>query len=302
MMIALLPLLGMVMGEVVTLHGQPKSGTTWMEVIVKTLGMASCGPGMACDEFIDGTATQRVYTMGDMSVEIGHKHYLPGGIGRAAGMLGYVNETYENLGLSNCTVIWSETCLPWSLYEPIVDKRAILIVRDPRAVVVSAYHYFPILRGNASLEDYFLNQVPMTAALTSVRYWWHDFRIRETIPSLILFYEDLLDDTINQYFRIASFLRLVPSMETMRSVVNATSATTMQQLEEDGKIPGVNHFGQENAKVRSAQAQAYREEILALPDGDDILRNATRAMAPFLHPALQARYLYTYSEDIAALS
>ena len=292
-----------VASERVRLFGQPKSGTTWLEVIVKTLAEFSCASGKqeqtGCESFV--SKPNRDYSIGSSEVvSVNGKHGLIGGVGLARNPLIDVTGSYEKLGLAKCTVMWSSRCLPMSLFDPrIITGRSILIVRDPRAVVVSGYHYFQ--QKSETLQDYFLDRVPKVAALTSVRYWWFDERVRETIPTLILFYEDLLDDTVNQYYRIASFLRLRPDFEAMCSVVNKTSATSMKEQEHENQIPGPNNWGQEKAKVRNATSRAFQDEIRALPDGPNVFINGTRSMASFLHPALQARYLYTYDDDIHAL-
>ena len=59
-----------------------------------------------------------------------------------------------------------------------------VILRDPRAVVVSWAHYAATeltSQGTVS-EDYITKTVPPCAALVSLRYYWHDELLRRTHP------------------------------------------------------------------------------------------------------------------------
>ena len=121
----------------------------------------------------------------------------------------------------------------------------------------------------------------------SVRYYWHDFLVRLTNPSLILFYEDLVVNPIDEYYRLASFLDATLEPAVMLGVVKKTSAASLRKKEARHALPGPNRPGRDTAKVRTATPDAFRTEIPSY-----ILTNATVAMAPFLHPALWMKWLY----------
>eukprot|EP00633_Aureoumbra_lagunensis_P010970 CAMPEP_0197340590 /NCGR_PEP_ID=MMETSP0892-20130614/45753_1 /TAXON_ID=44058 ORGANISM="Aureoumbra lagunensis, Strain CCMP1510" /NCGR_SAMPLE_ID=MMETSP0892 /ASSEMBLY_ACC=CAM_ASM_000538 /LENGTH=71 /DNA_ID=CAMNT_0042845347 /DNA_START=1200 /DNA_END=1411 /DNA_ORIENTATION=+ len=71
----------------------------------------------------------------------------------------------------------------------------------------------------------------------------------------------------------------------------------MREAEKAKKLPGPNKAGSDKTKVRSASAEAFR--IKMNQNDPTLLRDVTRAIYPVLHPALQARYIFTYTEDIA---
>ncbi|KAH8047921.1 hypothetical protein JL721_12081 [Aureococcus anophagefferens] len=187
--------------------------------------------------------------------------------------------------------IGSEACVPPAFLGPLpVNARYVLILRDPRAVVVSWAHYNERVnltsQGKAS-EDYIIETVPKCAALVSLRYYWHDELVRRTHPSLILFYEDLAANPVDEYYRLASFLGVSLEPDVMLGVIHRTSAASMKKDEQHHRLPGPNRPGTPRAKVRSATPDAFREEVSARA-----WANATAAMAPLLHPALRMKWLY----------
>ncbi|KAJ8605352.1 hypothetical protein CTAYLR_002334 [Chrysophaeum taylorii] len=296
MLLLLFPLAA---AETVRVFGQPKSGTTWCEVITETIVAETLNRNMS------RSRETRQVNYNDVRVEFqpeGSKHGLPGG--HKVGSRPFddkiisVERYYDKL-LRPCIEsrfpIWSSDCVPEAAMGALGPHRYVLIVRDPRSVAVSSYHYFDDLRERWKLGDYCLDATPKIAALTSLRYYWHDELVRKTNPSLVLFYEDVLNDPVNQIYRIATFLRLHPDMSTMLRVVDATSASAMRRDEARLTLPGRNRPGKESAKVRTASADAFRTE-LADPQ---LVDNITRAMAPFLHPALRAKYIASCSVDPA---
>ena len=220
------------------------------------------------------------------------KHSMPGAKGVAKEVHVDIKSSYEAF-LKHCVKhgikIWSEACVLPEYLGPLPNNtRYVLILRDPRAVVVSWAHHSGkgLVKGKAS-EDYFSKTVPQCAAVTSVRYYWHDELLRRTHPSLILFYEDLVANPVDEYYRLASFLDVNLEPDVMFGVVDQTSAASMRKDEKHNLLPGPNRASSDKAKVRSATPDAFREEISARA-----LANATAAMAPLLHPALRMKWLY----------
>ena len=258
-------------GFVVELHGQPKSGTTWLEVI--TDDIVTAGGGKKEGE-------HRRFDYGDELIGPISKHSMPGAKGVAKEVHVDIKSSYEAF-LKHCVKhgirIWSEACVLPEYLGPLPNNtRYVLILRDPRAVVVSWVHYSGkgLVKGKAS-EDYFSKTVPQCAAVTSVRYYWHDELLRRTHPSLILFYEDLVANPVDEYYRLASFLDVNLEPDVMFGVVDQTSAASMRKDEKHHLLPGPNRASSDKAKVRSATPDAFREEISARA-----LANATAAMAP----------------------
>eukprot|EP00633_Aureoumbra_lagunensis_P003547 CAMPEP_0197288478 /NCGR_PEP_ID=MMETSP0890-20130614/5567_1 /TAXON_ID=44058 ORGANISM="Aureoumbra lagunensis, Strain CCMP1510" /NCGR_SAMPLE_ID=MMETSP0890 /ASSEMBLY_ACC=CAM_ASM_000533 /LENGTH=154 /DNA_ID=CAMNT_0042759231 /DNA_START=276 /DNA_END=740 /DNA_ORIENTATION=- len=104
--------------EMVHSHGQPKSGTTWLEVIVKTLAIETCKSVSECNE----TTSSRKYNIhleGEGEVESfdanSGKHSLPGGQGKFKGPLIDAPGSYRKTGLNSCVqqgkLIWTGECV-----------------------------------------------------------------------------------------------------------------------------------------------------------------------------------------------
>lgn len=267
-------------------HGQPKSGTSWLGVIIETLVKKSCEDGASANclrllvaekeeaKFVDRETTQEVLLHNVKHSLPGAADDMPSGVRITA-----VDSAY-NATVASCVdrglAIWSPGCMPRSKVRVDVlgANRYVLIVRDPRAVVVSAFHYFK----ETGFEAYCRDKVPKTAALTSLRYYWHAELVATTNPSLIVFYEDLLDDTVNEYYKIASFLRLQPSLHTMVQVAAETSANTMRARSVHA------------SKLRRASPESFRVDMRPF------LADVTRAMIPLLHPALLSKYVYNLED------
>lgn len=272
-------------GTVVETHGQPKSGTTWLEVI--TVAIITAGGGKA-------NKKTRSANFANETLVSNEKHRLPGAMSKAKAVHVAIERSFDAF-LKRCVddgiTIGSEACVPPAFLGPLPDNaRYVLILRDPRAVVVSWAHYNERVnltsQGKAS-EDYIIETVPKCAALVSLRYYWHDELVRRTHPSLILFYEDLAANPVDEYYRLASFLGVSLEPDVMLGVIHRTSAASMKKDEQHHRLPGPNRPGTPRAKVRSATPDAFREEVSARA-----WANATAAMAPLLHPALRMKWLY----------
>ena len=148
----------------VTTHGQPKSGTTWLEVIIDEVVLAAGGSMNA----------MRKATLGDFHLRNPtHKHRLPGAKGNASKVSVSIRRSYEFI--SDCvkadTQIWSEACIKRDAFLDVLPpkNRYIIILRDPRAVVLSWNHYI----GQPPTRSY-LKLTSQCAAVVSVRYYWHE--------------------------------------------------------------------------------------------------------------------------------
>lgn len=295
-----------------SLHGQPKSGTTWFEVIVDRLIEEACSVSDTnCKSLVaihrdkkrDG-GRDGAFESAEGEVQVvdyDAKHSLPGArdVGRQkfAGVLFAIDSSYDRT-IAACVkqrvTIWSQACVPPGAFNAadLGTSRYLLIVRDPRAVTVSAHSYFQV---KTPLGQYCRQAVWKVAALMSLRFYWFNDLVQASNPTLIVFYEDLIDDTFNQYYRIASFIRLHPSIDAMFRIIKDTTADAMRIQEKHKQLPGPNRKGK-LAKVRKGQPDAFRDELLR---ADKMaLAASTRAMRKYLHPALALRYLYTNEDDI----
>ncbi|KAJ8606097.1 hypothetical protein CTAYLR_010808 [Chrysophaeum taylorii] len=180
---------------------------------------------------------------------------------------------------------WSPSCVPASTFTRTVVGRFVLVVRDPRAVATAAYG------GRVEgFVSYCRDVVWKTAALTSLRYYFFNELVRESHPTLVVFYEDLVaEKAVNEYYRIASFVELNPDLPTLFEVINKTAPEPVRVVPRIAKT------------IKTRSAESFFREAMRNAD-PKLLATVTRAMLPYLHPALAYRYLYANDEDVAILS
>jgi predicted ATP-grasp superfamily ATP-dependent carboligase len=123
-------------------------------------------------------------------------------------------------------------------------KRVIYIVRDPRDVAISYYHYAIKLRWidqGYPIEEF----VPrFVAAEFDIRAkWaasWSDHVMswvsmrNESDGFLLLRYEDMIQNTEHELSRVACFLNFKPTTERLTRAVQLSSADHMRELEKKG--------------------------------------------------------------------
>jgi hypothetical protein len=121
-------------------------------------------------------------------------------------------------------------------YEPRY-RQVIHLVRDPRDVAVSYYHYQIKIRridDSYPLEDFVLRYIhgkvdrfgswgEHTGSWIGARQGSKDY--------LRLLYEEMLEDPLREVGRIADFLRVDCSNEHLKQVIDLSSADRMRQLE-----------------------------------------------------------------------
>ena len=154
-------------------------------------------------------------------------------------------------------------------------KRVIYVVRDPRDVAVSLFHFQRkrrIIADDYSL-DLFVSRFVAGEALRPPRLGsWGDnagswLYMRQGTPGfLLLRYEDLLAQTELEMARIAAFLGIEATPERISQAVSASSAHRMRNLE---KIQGEQwHQSKETRQdipfVRAARSGGWKS---ALPEG-----------------------------------
>jgi Sulfotransferase domain len=120
-------------------------------------------------------------------------------------------------------------------------KRIIYIVRDPRDVAVSYYHY--TIKLNWISQDYAIDEFVkrLISGEFDVRAGcsasWGDHVMSwlsmrgESEGFLLLRYEDMLQDAKRELARIAHFLKLEPATERLQRAVQLSSADHMRKLE-----------------------------------------------------------------------
>lgn len=148
--------------------------------------------------------------------------------------------------------------------------RVIYVVRDPRDVVISEYHYQRKTRrinDDYSLAEYVAHFVK-GETYDEVGSWgehvssWliprgHDARF------LLVRYEALLDDAAGELARIADFLRISASTDRLAEIVRLSSADRMRELEAQQSNASSLMRGSRKdvAFVRSAKSGGWRSDL-----------------------------------------
>ncbi|HET9406852.1 MAG TPA: sulfotransferase domain-containing protein [Candidatus Sulfotelmatobacter sp.] len=154
-------------------------------------------------------------------------------------------------------------------------KRAIYIVRDPRDVAVSYYHY--VIKRKLVPEGYPVGDfVPRFMAAEFDIQWkwaanWQDhvlswYALREGVPGfLFLRYEDMLADAVAELEKVAAFLGRDVNAARIRKAVELSSADHMRNLE---KTQGqawrlTESTRQDKPFVRAAKANTWQGVLSA---------------------------------------
>ena len=148
-------------------------------------------------------------------------------------------------------------------------RKVIYLVRDPRDVAVSEYHFD--LKKRYIAADMTLEQFikPFLAGETSsYGSWWEHVAswvgTRYGNPKFLLArYEDLLADPISETAKIAEFLGIAADAERIKSAVECSSADRMRKLEKEDadKWTGTKNTRQEIPFVRAAKSGGWRESL-----------------------------------------
>jgi hypothetical protein len=149
--------------------------------------------------------------------------------------------------------------------------RVIYIVRDPRDVVVSQYHFQrkrKLLADQYPLSEYVARFV---AGQTSFYGSWGEhvaswLATRHGRPGfLLLRYEDMVEDTARELSKVASFLGLSSTPEIILQAVERSSADRMRTLEKSQAqlFTSTKNTRQDIPFVRAAKSGGWRS---ALPE------------------------------------
>ena len=165
--------------------------------------------------------------------------------------------------LSRPRIIKSHEC-----FDPRY-RRVIYIVRDPRDVAVSQYHYHRKLRrvGDDSGIEAFVRR--FLAGETCPHGSWGEnvaswLATSEGNPRfLLLRYEDMVADTVRELAKIVSFLKLSAGPEQIALAVERSSAGEMRKLEKEQTDDCSLTKGSRKdlAFVRAAKSGGWRSDL-----------------------------------------
>ncbi len=154
-------------------------------------------------------------------------------------------------------------------------KTVIYIVRDPRDVLVSAYHYaikLGIVPDNWLIEKFvpaLLDGSFDSGLLVNPRWGsWYDnvaswLAMKDNRNFLLLRYEDMLDHPERELAKVADFLSLESTPERLARAVRLSSADHMRELErvQAAEWSLTKNTRPDMAFVRTARAGTWRSEL-----------------------------------------
>lgn len=150
-------------------------------------------------------------------------------------------------------------------------RKVLYLVRDPRDVVVSEYHFNlkkRYINPDVSLEEF--GQRFLQGETSSYGSWWEHaaswIAARQGNPAFLLVrYEDLLADSIGETRKIAKFLGIPAEEERLRAAVERSSANRMRELEKKqaDQWTGTKNTRLEIPFVREAKSGGWKEALPA---------------------------------------
>jgi hypothetical protein len=151
-------------------------------------------------------------------------------------------------------------------------KRVIYVVRDPRDVALSQFHFH---RKRGLIEDGYPPErfvARFVAGETSPYGSWGEnvagwLATRQNRPGfLLLRYEDMLEDAARELNKVASFLEIPPNEERIANAVRRSAANEMRKLERSQAHlwSSTKDTRKDVPFVRSAEAGGWR---VGLPPG-----------------------------------
>lgn len=177
-------------------------------------------------------------------------------------------------------IIKSHTC-----FDPGYP-RVIYVVRDPRDVILSQYHYH---RKRRVIDDQFPLEIFVDRFLAgetcSYGSWAENvstwLMTRRNDPRfLLLRYEDMIADTADELAKIASFMGIAATRERLLQAVERSSADNMRKLEkEHSHMSSMTKSSRQDLPfVRSASKGGWKS---GLPETE--VAKIETAWAPLMH-------------------
>ncbi len=150
-------------------------------------------------------------------------------------------------------------------------RKVIYLVRDPRDVAVSEYHFDlkkRYIEPDVTLEQFVKRFI--AGETSSYGSWWEHanswIATRHGDPGFLLVrYEDLLSDSIGETTKIAEFLGIQATTERLQAAVERSSADRMRKLEKQqaDQWTGTKNTRKEIPFVRAAKSGGWKETLPA---------------------------------------
>lgn len=296
-----------------SIRGIPKSGTTWMEVVLERMLALACAAAPPC-VYSSNSGHVRASGSGDSSHDTargGMAAPLPAGNctgvrfvmvtkHRIAGTL-LTNFGHKRMPIESPSIVAGlamERCVGRGIpahsracFDAIdvlgtgpdrldgVDKDQMLyfnIMRDPRAVAVSACHYFQPQQPLARCP--YIHPPAFAANVAVAAVDWAYWDLRHPDFTITMHYENATAAPGTEFARLAAFLGIALTRADMAEVVSGTSVDEMVHL----KMPGRHDPG---VKVRRGSRWGFLAEL-----DTTVVAAMNATMATMLPPELLSVY------------
>lgn len=228
------------------LNGEPKSGTTWLEYLVKETLEVLCKPSHKCSWKVKGRLATINSPTGDANFGVANKHTIPGLSGK---------NSFHFCHPPNFT---DEEVLETAQRELIEQPHAnwIAIFRDPRDVTISAcYHEY---KDCPDTEHYVQTHLPRVVEWVDLRHrFFKEVERQDNGRVLNLYYEELKASSVREIQRLGFFLLgLRATAAEAVEVQRRASLSSMKAA--GGEIP---QGGAKSGKVRKGSSCGFRSEL-----------------------------------------
>jgi len=144
--------------------------------------------------------------------------------------------------------------------------KVIFLVRDPRDVVVSHFHQVTKRAKNPFVFSSISNFVKdETLGFYRIIHYYNLWYKNRSIPQnfLLVKYEDLLENGVQELQKINNYLSLNVSVSDIEKVYEESSANKMRKKEIANQLEGFEDFGKKKnqLKVRNAKIGDYVKEL-----------------------------------------
>lgn len=255
----------------IIMNGEPKSGTTWLEFVLKELITESCDKAAGCDLIPeDRTVTAQTATK-LVTFNLSAKHTIPN--------VGHINKFDFSRApdLSDAEV---EQAAARTLKEATEATRWLIIFRDPRDVTISScYHMF---KDCLNADQYMSQKIGAVTRWIDLRYrLFKALQVMAPQRVKMLFYDHMKNDEEGTIAELADWMGLHLSKEKVARVYDLTTFSSMAKLPTK-KVP---QGGAASGKVREGAICGYKKDL-----SEDVEETTTRQMRRILGSELSARF------------
>jgi len=254
----------------VILNGEPKSGTTWLEYVIKDLLTEVCAKESGC-QLLPGKDGRTVVAQSASSAvqyDMSIKHTIPN--------VGHAN-SFDFSNAPYMTDAQVEAAAKATLNGATQDAKWLAIFRDPRDVTLSSC--FHMVKNCPDASGYSIGKIDKIAKWIDLRHRLFG-ALQKLAPErvLMLFYEEMKKDEKGTIHRLAEYFE-VPLSKNQGMLIS--EHTTFNAMKESGAK--IAQGGAASGKVREGASCAYEKDL-----NPEAATQVTTKMRRDLSPALNA--------------